>query len=209
MNAEHAREPLFRLIFNGHISHAVAHLPAARRALDGLNLRLEVVPGNHDEASPAQWLAAWGVPVNLIARYGDVALVLVTTSDQAGEYLCPDRDWLVDALAQVADARAVFLALHVPERRLSRRGVACDGLLELELGTANLRAVLHGHDHDLSDVVSTDGLPFVFGGHAGGHWGTPQRTFRVVGAWCRRRAAHHPGGRRPARAERHAGSQRG
>lgn len=181
LNAADAADPLAFVALNGDISHGgVGLAQQAKVALAGLRPRLLVTPGNHDELTGAEWQQVWGAPADQVVRFGDRSAILASTSNAAGDYLCPNQQWLAEALAGEARQRDVFVIFHITVKKWTKHGIDCPQTRALLAGTSNVRAVFNGHDHDQVSVKDDDGVSYFFDGHVGGSWGAPERTYRDV-----------------------------
>jgi 3',5'-cyclic AMP phosphodiesterase CpdA len=181
LNAADAADPLAFVVLNGDLSHGgVALAQQARAALAELKPRLLVTPGNHDELTDAEWQQVWGAPPNQVVRFGDRSVILANTSNAAGDYVCPDQQWLADALAAEAGQRDVLVVFHITVKKWTKHGIDCPQTRALLAGAGNVRAVFNGHDHDQVSVKDDDGLHCFFDGHVGGSWGAPEPTYRDV-----------------------------
>lgn len=180
INSDHAKRPFKFAVVNGDIVHDdKSHYPAAKKALDGLQCKYYVTQGNHDHVTPDEWNSIWGMPVNLDFTYNKCAFILATTSNEKGEYLCPDVKWMTDKLNEHKN-NEVFVFIHINPGALTKNAVDCPELFQLLAKHKNVRAVFNGHDHDQDDVKMKNNIPFVFDAHFGGSWGTAYRGYRVV-----------------------------
>jgi hypothetical protein len=180
-NRQHAATPLDFAVINGDIGHGgVALLEEAKAGLDRLELPYFVTQGNHDEVNAEDWTAVWGTPGNQVVRFGSRSIVLANTSNEAGDYLCADRDWLSGALEGEAGQQDVLVFMHITPNTWTKWGIPCPKVRALLADTPNLRAVFNGHDHAESGVKIDDGVHYFFDAHYGGHWGTKYRAFRFV-----------------------------
>ncbi len=183
VNKLHAARPFNFCMINGDIIHDdKKYFPAAKKALDQLRLPYYVSQGNHDHATPGEWEAVWGMPLNFDFSIGRESFLVGTTSDEKGTYLCPDLGWMERALKKHTAQRNVFLFLHINPAKQTRYAVDCPSLFKLLSRYPNVRAVFNGHDHDEDDIKVREGIPFVFDAHfgGGGGWGTAYNGFRVV-----------------------------
>lgn len=181
INYQHARDPFAFLVFNGDIVHDDARwFPDARAALKKLSMPWYVSQGNHDHANADLWLDTWGMPVNHDVRIGRNSLLVATTSNERGEYLCPDLAWMEAKLDEHQQQDHIFVFLHITPHKWTKYGVECPGLEELFSRHKNVRAVFDGHDHDVDDIKIKNNLPYLFDGHIGGDWGVDYRGFRIV-----------------------------
>jgi 3',5'-cyclic-AMP phosphodiesterase len=180
VNSLDRRLPLSFVVIDGDIVQEARYLPEAKVALDRLKVPYLTVLGNHDHASAATWLNVWHAPLNRVTRFGRRSVVLVATSDIAGDYRCADAEWLDRALDAESTQQDVLVFMHITPLRWTRAGVSCPRVTAALSRYANVRAVFNGHDHRESGVKSHRGLPYLFDGHYGGRLGTPYRTFRLV-----------------------------
>ncbi|MFT3859849.1 metallophosphoesterase family protein [Micropruina sp.] len=179
LNAQHAATPLDLVVLNGDLAHEAEWLAPLRDLLKGVQPRLLPVQGNHDGATEQQWRDLWGHGFNHTVSANGVRIIAAGTSNAAGDYLCADGAWLTEQLDAAGDA-PVIVAFHITPRTWTKWGIDCPATVELLGRYRNVAAVLNGHDHDEAGVKTAEGVPYLFDGHAGGHWGTTFRGFRVV-----------------------------
>lgn len=183
VNKLHAARPFAFCMINGDVIHDdKKYFPAAKKALDGLELKYYVSQGNHDHATPEEWKSVWGMPVNFDFSIGRESFLVGTTSNEKGTYLAPDLGWMASALEKHKHQRNVFIFLHINPAKQTRYAVDCPDLFKLLPKYPNVRAIFNGHDHDEDDIKVREGIPFVFDAHfgGGGGWGTPYNGFRIV-----------------------------
>jgi 3',5'-cyclic AMP phosphodiesterase CpdA len=181
VNRLHRSTPLDVVVLNGDIGHGGQRLlKEAKHVLDGLEPPLLVVPGNHDGVSAKTWQRVWGTPENQVRRFGERSLIAANTSDKRGRYLCADPKWLRSRLAAEAGQRDVLVFMHITPRRWTKHGIDCPSVRSLLARTPNVRAVFNGHDHDQDGIKTDSGMPYLFDGRIGGHWGLAYRGFRLV-----------------------------
>lgn len=181
INEEHKADPFAFCMINGDIIHDdKKHFPAAKQALDQLAVRYYVSQGNHDHATAQEWEAIWKMPVNLDFRIKKNSVLIGTTSNEKGTYLCPDVNWFEQKLEEHKAQENVFIFLHINPGKLTKHAVNCPELFSLFKKYKNIRAVFNGHDHDEEGIKLKDNIPFIFDAHFGGNWGTDYRGFRVV-----------------------------
>lgn len=181
INEEHAANPFAFCMINGDIIHDdKTHFTAAKKALDNLLLKYYVSQGNHDHATPEEWEKIWGMPVNLDFTVKKNSFLIATTSNEKGEFLCPDIKWMEAKLEQYRQQENVFIFIHINPAKQTKFGVDCPQLLELFAKHKNVRAVFNGHDHDEEGIKVKQDIPYIFDAHFGGNWGTAYRGFRVV-----------------------------
>ncbi|MEJ7589130.1 MAG: metallophosphoesterase [Ferruginibacter sp.] len=181
INEEHTKSPYAFCMINGDIIHDdKAHYPAAKSALDKLKLPFYVSQGNHDHVTAEEWEAIWQIPVNTDFIIKENTFLIATTSNQAGEYLCPDLNWIAAKLHQHRQQKNIFIFLHINPGKLTKYGIDCPELFDIFAKHKNIRGVFNGHDHDEDGIKIKNGIPFIFDAHFGGSWGTAYRGFRVV-----------------------------
>jgi 3',5'-cyclic-AMP phosphodiesterase len=169
------------VVFNGDLFHDDAKfLPDVAAKFQGLGMTHYVTRGNHDHVTEAQWRQTWGYGLNQTVELGkSAALLLVDTSNEKGEYLCPDFGWIDGELAKLTRKQHVFLFAHIPSKQWSPHGTTC-AEWETVLGKyPNLKATFHGHDHAVEDGKK-GAKPAFFDGHFGGNWGVGYRGYRIV-----------------------------
>ncbi len=181
INFYHAVFPSEFVVFNGDIFHDDPQfLDPAHQALSKVKLPFYVTKGNHDKVSPERWEEVWGYPQNHHFSIGERAMLLGTTANEKGEYLCPDLDWFEQQLNHYQGASEIFIFLHITPNKWTRHGIDCPEFHELLGEYKNVTAVFNGHDHDVDGIKMQGNIPFLFDGHFGGGWGTEYRGFRVV-----------------------------
>ena len=181
LNADHAAAPLDFVAINGDIGHGgAALLRQAREVLEELQMPWQAVQGNHDEVTAAEWESIWGTPPNEVRRFGSRSILLANTSNERGDYLCVDQDWLTVALAQEASQDDVFVVMHITPKTWTKHGIDCPSVRSALAAAPNLRAVFNGHDHDQDGMLVDQGVPYLFDAHYGGTWGTAYRGYRVA-----------------------------
>lgn len=179
LNATHAKTPLDLVVLNGDLTHAARWLAPLASVLDDLVPPVLTVQGNHDGATEQQWRDIWGHGFDHWVDAGAVRVIATATSNPAGEYLCADVRALTAQL-QAAGEAPVVVAMHITPRGWTTYGIDCPAVTGLLGRAANVVAVLNGHDHDQFGVKTSEGVPYLFDGRAGGHWGTDFRGFRVL-----------------------------
>ena len=179
LNATHAATPLDLVVLNGDLTHAARWLAPLASVLADLVPPVLAVQGNHDGATEQQWRDTWGHGFDHWVDAGDVRVIATATSNPAGDYLCADVGELTAQLQAAGDA-PVIVAMHITPRTWTKYGIDCPGVTRLLGRSSNVVAVLNGHDHDHYGVKTSAGVPYLFDGRSGGHWGTSFRGFRVL-----------------------------
>lgn len=177
----HKANPLDFCVINGDIIHDGKDLlPPAKAWLDKLPVQYFVTKGNHDQVSDEHWKEIWKMPVNHDVRINGNVILLGNTSNEKGEYLSPDLEWMKAKLDANKKTKNVFIFLHIPQSKWTKNGIETPAFFELLKQYKNVRGVFHGHEHDQDGVKMVDTIPFMFDSHIGGSWGTSYRGFRVV-----------------------------
>ena len=181
INHQHKKSRLKTCIVNGDIIHNDPNmLPLAKQQLDKLKMPYYVTQGNHDHVNEEVWKKTWNMPFNHAFELEKQVFLLGTTSNEKGEYLCPDLDWMRYQLHKYKDAPNVFIAIHITPVKWTEYGVDCPQFIDILKGYKNVRCVFNGHDHDQDDMKEREGIPFLFDSHIGGDWGTTYKGFRIV-----------------------------
>lgn len=201
VNTEKEKKGLDALFLNGDLSNdSTAKLLALRdKHLSKLNTPYYAIKGNHDyvdekPGSPTEsWKSIWGYPANHTIKLGEFVFIMADTSAPAKSnvYLAADIDWLKEQLHKHRDAPAIFIMIHIAQRRQMLEGSPAYGIYnkkELPKGEAvmkliesspNVRAVFHGHDHRKTSAYISGEKRYFFDSHTGGSWGS-KRGYRVV-----------------------------
>lgn len=181
LNNFNSASPVDFCVFNGDIIHNdPAFLQPAAEALKQCRMPVYVTKGNHDMVSGEVWNQTWKMDINHDVVLGDNVLLLGTTADEKGKYICPDQDWFAAKLKQYKDAPNIFIFLHITPVKWTTHAVDCPPFQKLLLSAKNVRAVFNGHDHDQDGIKFLGNIPFLFDGHFGGSWGTSYHGFRIV-----------------------------
>ncbi len=181
VNNQHISKPFDFGVMNGDIIHDnVEFLGEAKKSLDNLKFPYYVTKGNHDIASPQLWENTWKMPLNYDVVVNDHVLLFGNTSNEKGEYLQPDIQWLSSNLEKYKTAENLFLFLHIPPIKWTDNAVNSIEYQELVKKYKNIKGVFHGHEHDQDGIKWKDGIPYLFDSHIGGNWGTTYKGFRIV-----------------------------
>ena len=177
----HANNKVDFCVINGDIIHDQKDLLVlAKKHLDQLPVKYYVTKGNHDRVSDAYWNEVWGMPVNHDVQIKKNTLLLATTSNEKGEYLSPDLNWLKSKLEAHKKQNNLFIFIHIPQANWAKNSIQTPAFFDLLKQYKNVRGVFHGHEHDQDGVKELNNTPFMFDSHFGGSWGTTYRGFRVV-----------------------------
>lgn len=181
INHSHAQNSFNFCVVNGDIIHDDKKwFVAAKKALDKLAVKYYVSQGNHDHVTAQEWEATWNMPVNLDFRIKKNTVLIGTSSNESGTYLCPDLNWFTQKLEEHKSQKNVFIFIHINPGKLTKHAVDCPEFFDLIAKYKNVRAVFNGHDHDQDDVKMKNKVPFIFDAHFGGNWGTTYKGFRIV-----------------------------
>lgn len=181
INMAHAQTSFDFCMLNGDIIHNdPKYYPAAKAHIEQLKMPWYVTPGNHDMVTADEWQQIWNSPVNYDFKIGDVVFLAGTTSNEKGEYICPDMKWFSQKLEAHKSVKIVFIIIHINPAKLTTYGIDCPDFIKLVKQYKNVRAVFNGHDHDEDGIKMHEGIPFVFDSHVGSSWGTNYKGFRVV-----------------------------
>ncbi|MGE6472005.1 metallophosphoesterase family protein [Serratia proteamaculans] len=180
-NEFHKNNSVDFCVINGDIVHDdKKYFTPAKKQLDLLKMKYFVSKGNHDPATPDEWLKIWGYPMDFDFTINNDAFLIMSTSDLGGRYLCPDISWLSLKLAEHKSKKNIFIFMHINPASQTKFSVECNSIISLLKQYKNVRAIFNGHDHDHDEIILKDGIPFVFDSHFGGSWGTDYHGFRVV-----------------------------
>lgn len=181
INAFHKNYPLKGCVINGDIIHNEKDfLIQAKQKLDLLSMPYYVTKGNHDMVSDDYWKDVWKAPVNYDANFNKNTFLMLTTSNEKGEYLSPDLAWLKNKLEEHKSQKNIFLFIHIPQYKWTANAIDTPAFFELVKHYSNIKAVFHGHEHDQDGVKILDNIPYLFDSHFGGNWGTSYQGFRIV-----------------------------
>jgi predicted MPP superfamily phosphohydrolase len=181
INRQHKERAFDFCMINGDIIHDDKKLyPAAKQALDKLAVNYYVSQGNHDHVNADEWEAIWNMPVNLDFSIKKNTILIGTTSNENGTYLCPDIKWFSQKLEEYKGQKNIFIFIHINPGKQTKNAVDCPEFFDLLSRYNNVRAVFNGHDHDEDTIKMKNDIPFIFDAHFGGNWGTAYRGFRIV-----------------------------
>ncbi len=170
------------VVFNGDLIHDDPVLmPEVKKVYDQLlPLPYYVAKGNHDKVSDSRWLEIWGQTSNTFFTVKDhYGMIILNSSNEAGDYLCVDLDYLKAALAETQALKQVFIFIHISQKDWTRHGIDCQEVLDLIARYPNVKATFHGHDHDVDGISWSHKKPYFWSGHFGGSWGNPFPSYRV------------------------------
>ncbi|NNV55810.1 metallophosphoesterase family protein [Limnovirga soli] len=181
LNAEKQHRGLDFTMINGDIFHnETANLPLVKANWDKLTMPYHVSHGNHDMIDEAAWLATWQTPWHYTFEHKDNAFLVLNTADDKGNYISPDAAYTREQLTQLAGKKKLFVFMHITPFNWTKGGLPCPDIVALFNKQENLKAVFHGHDHNMDDVKENEGKFYFFDAHIGGSWGTDYRGYRIV-----------------------------
>ncbi len=181
LNRFHNEFPLSFCVFNGDLIHDdSSFLSQLKNEFMQLGMDWYVTRGNHDLVDGKMWIDTFGYPLNHTVQQQQATLILADTSNQKGEYLSPNLEWLKQQLDRSSKSKHVFLFLHIPQAPWTKNSVDTPAFFDLVRKYPNIRAVFHGHELDQDGIRTEAAIPYIIDAHVGGNWGTPYRGFRVV-----------------------------
>lgn len=181
MNREKLQKGVEFVVLNGDLIHDDPTLYYDLKiTLRDLRVPYYVSRGNHDMVGLDVWQSTWGYPTNHSFVKGEYAFVIGDTSNEKGEYVCPDISWLKSELDKYHDKKGIFVFLHITPVKWTTHGIDCKEVMDLFEATPNVKAIFNGHDHDQDSKKQIGKKPYFFDGHFGGSWGTSYRGYRVV-----------------------------
>lgn len=180
-NYFHDKNPLDFCVMNGDIIHDKKDfLTNAKNKLDKLAMPYYVTRGNHDMVSSEYWNETWAMPLNHHTVVKNNALIMADTSNEKGQYLSPDLQWMKEQLDKSRKLKNVFIFIHIPQAKWTANAIDTPDFFELLKNYKNIRSIFHGHEHDQDGMRMHNGIPFLFDSHIGGNWGTAYKGYRVV-----------------------------
>ena len=181
LNEEHRKHALDFTLFNGDLIHDdPSFLSSVKEKFNTLSMPYYVSRGNHDRCDEETWKNTWGRSFNHSFEIGNSAFVVLDTSNIQGEYICPDVDSTEEILYKYRNENNIFVFMHITPVKWTDAGINCRKLVRIFSRQKNLRAILHGHDHDQDNMKTSLGKGYFFDSHMGGNWGTEYRGYRVV-----------------------------
>ena len=181
INRRHEEKAFDFCVINGDIIHDdKTFYPEAKTALDKLAPKYYVSQGNHDKVTAEEWNQIWQMPVNIDFSVRKNAILIGTTSNEQGTYLCPDLAWFSRKLEEYKHRKNIFIFIHINPGKQTKNAVDCPEFFDMLAKYKNVKAVFNGHDHDEDNIKIKNEIPFIFDAHFGGNWGTTYRGFRIV-----------------------------
>lgn len=201
MQGEKKGRGLDAFFINGDVTHdrPEALVKLRDEHLNKLDVPTYCGKGNHDyvdgkpDSPTASWEAIWGYPANHVIEMKGFVFVMADTSaaSDSKAYLAADLNWLKKQFKKYRDAPAIFVLIHIAQRKKGVKGWPPHGVsaedqvdqaeavMALIESTPNVRAVFHGHSHTNNGMIVSGEKRYFFSGHIGSWWGGP-RGYRVV-----------------------------
>lgn len=181
MNQEKLQKGLDLIVINGDVIHdEPTLLYDVKNVFKHLNTPYFVTRGNHDRVAADVWESTWGYATNHSFVRNNYAFILLDTSNEKGEYICADYNYLQQQLEQHKDKESIFVFMHISQKLWASHSVDCPEICTLLENTPNVKAIFHGHDHFQDGHKIANNKPYLFDGHFGGSWGTHYRGYRIV-----------------------------
>ena len=156
-------------MINGDLFHnEIEFLPKVKSKWDQLKMPYYVSHGNHDETDETNWQQTWNMPWHYAFEKNDAAFIVLNSADTKGNYVCPDLNWSNEQLIKYQHKKQLFVFMHITPFKWTKGGLPCPELVELFNKQPNLKAVFHGHDHDIDDVKENNGKYYFFDSHIAG-----------------------------------------
>ena len=181
LNQEKENRGLHFSFINGDLFHdEPGLLIPVKKKWDQLKMPVYYAHGNHDKVTEEQWKETFRYPWHYSFKQGNSSFLVLNTADAAGSYICPDLDWTKKELERHANAKQLFVFMHITPIKWTNGGIHCPELVQLFNNQKNLKAIFHGHDHDQDSMKQQGDTMYLFDGHVGGSWGVDYRGYRIV-----------------------------
>jgi len=168
-------------VINGDLFHnEPSFLPEVKAKWDQLKMPYYVSHGNHDTVDNQTWQKTWNQTLYHAFEKDDSGFLILNTANEKGDYISPDVKWTREHLDLYNTKKHLFVFMHITPFKWTQGGIDCPKVTEMFKAQSNLRAVFHGHDHDIDGVKSNDGKYYFFDSHIAGNWGTEYRGYRIV-----------------------------
>lgn len=169
------------VVFNGDLIHDEPKwMPEVKKVYDTLGFPYYTTKGNHDQIPESEWEQIWGISADHGFAVNDqFGMILGNSSNEAGDYLCVNTEFLKSQLERFKSLSHVFIFIHISQNDWTKHGVACEEVMELIARYPNVKATFHGHDHDVDGIMINRKKPYLWSGHFGGSWGNPFPSYRV------------------------------
>ncbi|MBZ5857692.1 metallophosphoesterase family protein [Flavihumibacter profundi] len=181
LNREHSGRGIDFTFVNGDLFHDdPGFLLPVKKKWDELAMPYQVSHGNHDKISEQGWKDVFGNEWHYSFKKKNCSFLVLNTASPQGEYICPDLEKTRDMLKAHKKSKHLFVFMHITPYKWSGGGIECPDITALFNRHSNIKAVFHGHDHDIDEVRTKDGIHYVFDAHVGGSWGLPYSGYRIV-----------------------------
>lgn len=181
LNREHAGRGIDFTFVNGDLFHDdPAFLLPVKKKWDELAMPYQVSHGNHDKISEAEWKRVFGNEWHYSFVKNDCSFLVLNTANEHGDYACPDQHKAKAMLKEHRKSKQLFIFMHITPYKWTGGGIDCPDLTTLFGRHHNIKAVFHGHDHDIDEMKTKDGIHYIFDAHVGGSWGLPYSGYRIV-----------------------------
>ncbi|MGY6558082.1 MAG: metallophosphoesterase family protein [Nitritalea sp.] len=175
------KERMAFCLYNGDLVHDCPNrLPEVAQVFASQKVPLFATRGNHDHCPEEDWKRIFGHGLNHRFQQAAIGFILLDSSDEKGSYRCIAQEFLAESLHAFRELPAVFVATHLAQGGQSYHSIQCPDFLPLLQRYPNVKAVLHGHDHDMNGQVYCADVPHLWSGHIGGSWGLPETSYREV-----------------------------
>lgn len=169
------------VVFNGDLIHDnPIYMPQVKDIYDSMEIPYYVVKGNHDRISEVKWTQLWNQPADHFFPYkGQYGVLILNSSNEAGDYLCVNTEFLKSALAELTLMSKIFVFIHISQNDWTRHGIGCREVMDILGENPKVKAIFHGHDHDVDGLMWNKKKPYFWSGHFGGSWGNPFPSYRI------------------------------
>ena len=202
LNKEKEGRGLDLYFLNGDVVHDVPdkYEELKNDYLSKLSIPYFATKGNHDYLEAGQtWESVWGYPADQIVEAGPLAFIFADTSRgdnmDSTVYTSPDPEWMQEALREVSDKDALFIILHIAQRKeggegwpstwpqfgvghhQANRTKDAESVLAMIESAPNVKAIFHGHNHHIvssfmaHSAPQPNAKPYFFCSHVGHSWG--------------------------------------
>jgi predicted MPP superfamily phosphohydrolase len=115
-NAIHKIQKFDYCVLNGDLIHDNPEfMPQVKSQFDSLDMPYFVTKGNHDMVDDQTWENIWKMPSNHSFATKKYAIILANTSNEKGEYLSPNIEWVSKKLEEFKNIENVFVFAHIPQ----------------------------------------------------------------------------------------------
>lgn len=166
---------------NGDLFHNdVNFMEPVKQKWNTLAMPHYVSHGNHDQTTEANWLATFGNQWYYTFEKNNNGFIVLNTANEKGDYVCPDLQTTNALLEQNKQKENLFVFMHITPYTWTKGGIDCPEIVNSFSKYKNIKAIFHGHDHDMDDVKEKNNLNHFFDAHIAGNWGLPYIGYRIV-----------------------------